>query len=61
MQKAITIINIEEGMSHKRKNKFRKYIQDECSPFVDFYDDDATEDGEGDLQKVTMQIKVNLE
>ena len=58
MQKAITIISIEEGLSNKRKAKFRKYIEDHCSPFVDFYDDDATEDGEDNLQKVTMQIKV---
>lgn len=59
MQKAITILNIQEGLSRDRREKFRKFIHTECSPKIDFYDDDTTEVGEEDLKKVTIQIKVS--
>lgn len=62
MQKAIQILSIEEGMSKKRKQKFRDYLSDNCNPLVEFYDDDDTEIGDGkDATKVTIQIKVGLE
>ena len=59
MQKAITIIGIEEGLSHRKREKFRHFIHDENSPRVRFYDDDDAEPGgDEDLQKVTIMIKV---
>ena len=61
MQKAIFILNVEETMSKKSKNQFRRYIQEQCSPLTRFYDDDAAGSGGGDeLKKVTFQIKVCL-
>jgi hypothetical protein len=59
MQKAITILSIEENMNNKRREKFREYIHTKCSPMEDFYDDDTTEEGGEDLKKVTFQIKVS--
>ena len=58
MQKAITIINTWEGINRESKEKFWKYIEDECSPLMDVYDDDMTTPGDEDLKKVTIQIKV---
>lgn len=58
MQKAITILNIEEGLARKRKEKFREYIHNECAPLSEFYDDDTAEPESQDLTKVTIQIKV---
>ena len=58
MQKAITIINTWEGINKQSKASFWKYIEDECSPLVDIYDDDMTTGGDEDLKKVTIQIKV---
>ena len=59
MQKAIFILNVEESMNVKSRNRFRKYIHEKCSPLTRFYDDDAAGSGGGDeLKKVTFQIKV---
>ena len=60
MQKAITILSLEEGLGKKRRDKFRTFIHSKCGPKVDFYDDDTTEMGEEDLKKVTIQIKVRI-
>ncbi|XP_041358930.1 transient receptor potential cation channel subfamily V member 3-like isoform X1 [Gigantopelta aegis] len=61
MQKAITILNIWEGMSKKRQMKFLKFVHTECNPKRDTYDDDVTTSGEEDLKKVTIQIKEELD
>ena len=58
MQKAITILNIEESMGLKRRKKFRTFIHTNCAPEEDFYDDDTTSPAGEDLKKVTIQIKV---
>ena len=58
MQRAITILNIWEGISAKRKERFFAFIDSECSPLREYYDDDLTQSGEEDLKKVTFQIKV---
>ena len=60
MQKAITILNIEEGMSSKKRRQFREYIHTSCNPEETYYDDDTTDAGEANLKKVTFQIKVRL-
>jgi len=59
MQKAIYILNVEESMNQKNKDKFREYIHSNCAPLTRFYDDDASgSDGGDELRKVTFQIKV---
>ncbi|XP_076100764.1 uncharacterized protein LOC143069822 isoform X3 [Mytilus galloprovincialis] len=61
MQKAQSIISFWEGMSHNSRDKFLRYISDDCSPLKQYYDDDMTDaDGE-DLTKVTIQIKEQLD
>ena len=59
MQKAITILNIEEGLTRKQRDKFRAFIHEKCSPEKMLYDDDASDSGEAELKKITTQIKVN--
>lgn len=58
MQKAITILNIEESLSKEKREKFRAFIHSKCNPEECFYDDDDIDDGKESLQKVTMQIRV---
>lgn len=58
MQKAISILSTEEGMSFKKREKFREFIHTNCHPMMDFYDDDTTNLDGDDLKKVTFQIKV---
>ena len=58
MQKAMTILNIEESLSKARREKFREFIHTKCKPKEEFYDDDTTEPDDQDLKKVTIQIKV---
>ncbi|ESO84661.1 hypothetical protein LOTGIDRAFT_168525 [Lottia gigantea] len=61
MQRAITILSFWDSMSKRRKMKFLRYIEAECSPMKDYYDDDLTESGEEDIKKVTIQIKEQLD
>ncbi|KAK6191478.1 hypothetical protein SNE40_003156 [Patella caerulea] len=61
MQRAITILSIWEKMSKRQKYKFQDFIDKKCSPIEDYYDDDLTETGEADIQKVTVQIKDMLD
>lgn len=58
MQRAITILNIWEGINIRRKNNFLLHIETNCSPLKEEYDDDLTLPEDDDLKKVTMQIKV---
>ena len=58
MQKAIMILGFWDGMSDSSQNKFLDYIEQNCSPYKEFYDDDMTEEGGEDLKKATLQIKV---
>ena len=60
MQKAITILSFWDGMSPSAQNKFLDFIEEECSPHKEFYDDDMTEEGGEDLKKATLQLKVRL-
>ena len=61
MQKAITILSIEEGLSVKRRERFRSHIHTKCAPLVSDYDDDEVGQMGEDLQKVTIQIKVSYQ
>ncbi|KAL4232901.1 hypothetical protein ACF0H5_007588 [Mactra antiquata] len=61
MQKAVMILSFWEDMSPEAKRKFLDYIQEECSPLNEYYDDDMTESDDADLKKVTIQIKEDLD
>ena len=61
MQKAQTIMSFWEGMSHSSRERFLRYIGENCSPLKQYYDDDMTEADEEDLKKVTIQIKEQLD
>ena len=58
MQKAILTLNFWDGMGPGSQNKFLDFIEAECSPWKEFYDDDMTEEGGEDLKKATLQLKV---
>lgn len=58
MQKTITILNIWDGMSPKKREVFLKFIHNNCAPLSEYYDDDLTQDDGEDLKKITFQIKV---
>ena len=60
MQKAITILNFWDSMSEASQNKFLDFIEQNCSPYKEFYDDDMTEEGGEDLKRATLQIKVSF-
>ena len=60
MQKALMTLSIWENMSESRRNAFYAYMAQSCDPLSDYYDDDMTEEGEEDMKKVTMQIKVRI-
>lgn len=61
MQKAITCLNFWDGMSFNAKKRFINYINTNCAPLQEYYDDDMTEEGEEDMKKVTIQIKEELD
>lgn len=58
MQKALMTLSIWESMTNSRRNAFYSYMETSCNPFKEYYDDDMTEEGEEDMKKVTIQIKV---
>lgn len=60
MQKAITVLGIEEAMNDKKRDRYRRLILEKCSPLDIYYDDDGA-DGSDATQKVTIQIKVRIE
>ncbi|BHF77040.1 hypothetical protein SprV_0502014200 [Sparganum proliferum] len=43
MQQAITIIHLMEEMSEKRLRRFYDYLEGECNPYVQDYDDDEND------------------
>lgn len=51
-------LSIWESMTSSRRNAFYSYMETSCNPFKEYYDDDMTEEGEEDMKKVTIQIKV---
>ncbi|XP_067833410.1 transient receptor potential channel pyrexia-like [Heptranchias perlo] len=61
MQQASIVLQVEEHLNPKKKNKFREYIHESCAPLEIFFDDDLTIDQEDDLKKVTFQIKDEID
>uniref|UniRef100_H2ZHL3 Ion transport domain-containing protein n=1 Tax=Ciona savignyi TaxID=51511 RepID=H2ZHL3_CIOSA len=61
MQQAALLLSIEENLSNRQRRKFKKFIQDKCSPEEQFYDDDLTVAEDADLKKVTIKIKEQMD
>lgn len=57
MQRASTILTMEENMGDKTREKYRRLIHEKFSPEEMYYDDDSTQPGSGDLERMTHQIK----
>ena len=60
MQKAITILSIEEGLKKEERDKHKNYINEFCAPEKKFYDDDVTEVEGEQMKKNIEKIKVNI-
>lgn len=60
MQKAITILNIMEGLRKTTRENFHNYLLKECNPESLYYDDDTTYGGEEDLRKATIEVRVSV-
>jgi hypothetical protein len=52
------MMNIWDGLSDKYRLKFYQYIDLNCSPKWEDYDDDMTMSGDEDMKKVAFQVKV---
>lgn len=61
MQQASTILSLENGLSISKRRKFANYINTRCAPDELYYDDDIVDDEEGDLKRMTHQIKDGLD
>ncbi|KAJ8033013.1 Serine/threonine-protein phosphatase 6 regulatory ankyrin repeat subunit C [Holothuria leucospilota] len=61
MQQASIILNIEDSLNKKSREKMRKFIHERCSPEALFYDDDATQEDGEELKLMTFQIKETME
>lgn len=58
MQQASTIVNLESNLAAAKRRRFTNFIYKKCCPEEMYYDDDLIETGEeGDLQRMTHQIK----
>ncbi|XP_068094117.1 transient receptor potential channel pyrexia-like isoform X2 [Hyperolius riggenbachi] len=60
MQQATTLLQMEDNLSKKTKDRLEKHIHTVCAPLSLFYDDDLTIEQDDDLKKVTIQIKEEL-
>lgn len=57
MQRASTILTMEENMSEKTREHYRRIIHRKFAPQEMYYDDDSTQPGSGELERMTHQIK----
>lgn len=61
MQQASTILTLEKNLSASKRRAFTNYIYTRCSPEELYYDDDSSEGEEKDLQRMTHQIKEQVD
>ncbi|XP_031555285.1 transient receptor potential cation channel subfamily V member 4-like [Actinia tenebrosa] len=61
MQQANTITNLENSLSVTKRRNFANFIHTRCCPDELYYDDDIVDDEEGDLKRMTHQIKEGLD
>ena len=61
MQQASTIFHLEGNLAAVERRRFTNYIHKRCCPEELYYDDDMMESEEGDLQRMTHQIKEEVD
>ena len=61
MEQAAMILNLESKLSVNKRKACSDFIQNSCNPEELYYDDDAVNDMEGELKKVTFQVKEQLD
>jgi hypothetical protein len=61
MQQASTISILENSLSTTKRRNFANFIHTRCCPDELYYDDDIVDDEEGDLKRMTHQIKEGLD
>ena len=61
MQQASTILSLEKDLSISKRRSFTNFIYTRCSPEELYYDDDCAEGEENDLQRMTHQIKEQVD
>ena len=61
MQQASTILSLERGMSVSKRRAFTNFIYTRCNPEEIYYDDDSPVGEEKDLQRMTHQIKEQVD
>lgn len=61
MQQASTIISLEKSLSVAKRRAFTNFVYTRCNPEELYYDDDSTEGEERDLQRMTHQIKEQVD
>jgi len=55
LERAQIIVNIESKLPEKRWLKFLRYIKDYCAPRIQYYDDDAEKDEDGEVKLYAQQ------
>ena len=61
MQQASTILNLESNLGPAKRRQFTNFIHTKCCPEEMYYDDDLLDTEEGDLQRMTHQIKEEVD
>lgn len=61
MQQASTILSLEKSLSASKRRAFTNFIHTRCNPEELYYDDDLPESEEKDLQRMTHQIKEQVD
>ena len=61
MQQAVMILNLESKLSIQKRKDCSDFIQEQCNPEELYYDDDAVNDTEGELKKMTFQVKEQVD
>ncbi|KAK3750630.1 hypothetical protein QZH41_012813, partial [Actinostola sp. cb2023] len=57
MQRASTILSMEESMSNSTRDAYRRHFHTRLAPEELYYDDDSTTVESGELERMTHQIK----
>lgn len=61
MEQAAMILNLESKLAVNKRKACSDFIQEQCNPEELYYDDDAVNDSEGELKKITFQVKEQLD
>jgi len=58
MQQASLLLSFQDS---EKKKRFQRYLKENCNPEEQVYDDDVTDNDQQNLEKVTIQIKDQLD